>query len=286
MKQNNIIKGIFHIVLAALFFSLMSVFVRMAGDLPTMQKAFFRNAIAVGIAFYLLKQSKTEMKLPKGSLFSLCMRSIFGTLGILCNFWALDHLGIADANMLNKMSPFFAMLMSIWILHEKPSLLEVACIIGAFIGVLFVVKPSGGMQAFPALIGLLGGLAAGTAYTYVRKLGKAGVPGALIVLFFSLFSTIATLPSMFIGYQPMSLQQWIILLLAGMSATGGQLNITAAYSYAPAAKISVFDYTQILFAAIFGIVLFHEMPDLLSWMGYFIIIGVAILKYKTSQSSS
>ena len=279
MRENNTIKGIFHIILAAFFFSLMSVFVRMSGDLPTMQKAFFRNAIAVLIAFYLLKKSNTKISFSKEALPSLILRSIFGTLGILCNFWALDHLGIADANMLNKMSPFFAMLMSIWILKEKPTLFEVGCILAAFIGVTFVVKPSSGIASYPALIGLLGGLAAGTAYTYVRKLGKNGVPGPLIVLFFSIFSTLVTMPSLFVGYQPMSMKQWMILFLAGASATGGQLNITAAYTYAPAAKISVYDYTQILFAALFGIFIFHEMPDVYSIIGYVIIVSVAIVKY-------
>ena len=283
MGQNNTVNGIIHILLGAFFFSLMTVFVRLAGDIPTMQKAFFRNFIAAGIAIYLLARSKQKFSIQKKSLPSLILRSIFGTLGILCNFWAVDHLGIADANMLNKMSPFFAIIMSIWILDEKPTLFELGCVGIAFLGALLVIKPTAGMASFPALVGLIGGFAAGTAYTYVRKLGKAGERGPVIVLFFSLFSTIATLPSMLLSYTPMTAHQWLILLLAGISAAGGQLNITAAYTYAPASKISVYDYTQILFAAVLGWLLFNEWPDRWSLVGYLVIVSVAVWKYHRAQ---
>lgn len=286
MSSNNIRKGIIHIVLAAFFFSLMSVFVRLAGDIPTMQKAFFRNVIAAGVAFYLLARSQQKFAIQKKSIPTLLLRSFFGTLGILCNFWAVDHLGIADANMLNKMSPFFAILMSIWILKEKPSWFEWGCVGVAFFGALLVIKPTAGMEAFPALIGLLGGFAAGTAYTYVRKLGLSGERGPVIVLFFSLFSTLVTLPVMILDYTPMTLSQWVILLLAGISAAGGQLNITAAYTYAPASQISVYDYTQILFAALLGFFFFSELPDGWSLMGYAIIISVAIVRYRMAQRTN
>ena len=76
----------------------------------------------------------------------------------------------------------------------------------------------------------------------------------------------------------MSTRQLIYLLLAGISATGGQFCITAAYTKAPAKDISVFDYFQILFAAILGFFL-GQIPDYLSVLGYIIIIGSAIFKW-------
>ncbi len=118
------VRGILHILLAALFFSLMNMFVKMAGDLPTFQKAFFRNVIAAAVAIYLLSRTEEKFTIKKSSYKDLILRSIFGTLGILANFWAIDHLNLSDANMLNKMSPFFATLMSIWIVKEKPSFFE------------------------------------------------------------------------------------------------------------------------------------------------------------------
>ena len=278
-NTNDKRKGILFILLAAFFFSAMSVFVRLAGDVPTMQKAFFRNIVAAVVAVIILLRSGKEISLPKKSLPTLLMRSIFGTIGILANFWAVDHLGIADANMLNKLSPFFAILMSIFILGEKPNRIEWISVVLAFIGAAFVAKPSSGIMSLPALIGILGGFTAGTAYTYVRRAGLQGVRGPIVVAFFSTFSTLVLLPNLLMNFAPMSAGQFLFLLLAGCSAAGGQLSITAAYQHAPARDISVFDYSQVVYAAVFGLLLFGEIPDVWSIIGYVIIIGTAFSKW-------
>ena len=278
-NTNDKRKGILFILLAAFFFSTMSVFVRLAGDVPTMQKAFFRNIVAAVVAVIILLRSGKEISLPKKCLPALLMRSIFGTIGILANFWAVDNLGIADANMLNKLSPFFAILMSIFILGEKPNRIEWISVVLAFIGAAFVAKPSSGIVSLPALIGILGGFTAGTAYTYVRRAGLQGVRGPIVVAFFSIFSTLVLLPNLLMNFTPMSAGQFIFLILAGCSAAGGQLSITAAYQHAPARDISVFDYSQVVYAAVFGLLLFGEIPDVWSIIGYVIIIGTAFSKW-------
>ena len=278
-KTNNRRKGILFILMAAFFFSLMSVFVRLSGDVPTMQKAFFRNIVAAIVAVIILLRSRTKISLKKENLPPLLLRSIFGTMGILANFWAVDNLGIADANMLNKLSPFFAILMSIFILGEKPNRIEWLSVLLAFAGAAFVAKPSIGIISLPALVGILGGFTAGTAYTFVRKAGLQGVKGPIVVAFFSTFSTIVLLPNLLLNFTPMSAQQLIFLILAGCSAAGGQLSVTAAYQHAPARDISVFDYSQVVYAAVFGILLFGEFPDIWSMIGYVIIIGTAFAKW-------
>ena len=265
--------------MAGLFFALMTFFVRMAGNLPTMQKAFFRNAVAAVAALFLLARSEEGFKIKKSSWRDLFLRSFFGTMGLICNFYAVDRLAIADANILNKLSPFFAILMSYFILKEKANKTEWLCVVVAFIGALFVVKPSMDMQFVNAMIGMLGGFGAGVAYTFVRKLGKAGERGPVIVMCFSVFSCIVTTPFLIIGAKPMSLYQIVMLLLAGAAATGGQLSITKAYTKAPAKEISVFDYSQVVFAAALGLVFLGQIPDLMSIIGYVIIIGSAVFKW-------
>ena len=186
-EKNNKIKGILFILLAALGFSLMAFFVRISGDLPTMQKAFFRNIVALFIASGALIKNKTEFNIPKRNYIDIFLRSFCGTVGLVTNFYAIDRLGIADANMLNKLSPFFAIIMSIFILKEIPSRFDIACTVTAFIGAIFIIRPTGAnTQIFPALMGLLGGLGAGMGYTFVRRLGKSGVKAPIIVFAFSL----------------------------------------------------------------------------------------------------
>lgn len=281
MSQKN--QGILCIISAAFFFALMNLFVRLAGDVPTIQKSFFRNFIAALLAFIMLMRSRSSTRLTKENVKDLIMRSIGGTLGILCNFYAIDHLNIADASMLNKLSPFFAVIFSIFLLKEKTTRFEWSMLIIAFAGALFVIKPSFNLNSVPALIGVLGGLGAGLAYTYVRRLGTHGIKGPVIVFFFSCFSCIVTLPAILLHYAPMTTQQLITLILAGCAAAGGQVSITAAYTKAPASEISVFDYSQILFAALFGFLFLDQIPDYFSIIGYFIIIGAAIAKWYHSN---
>ena len=282
-KNRQYTLAILFVILDSVGFSLMNFFVKLSGDLPAMQKAFFRNAIALIVSVIVLAGTREKFRIKRESWPWLILRSIFGSLGIFCNFWALSRLTIADASILNKMSPFFAIIMSIFILHELPGFFEWFCVAAAFAGTLFVVKPTAGLASIPAVIGLAGGFFAGTAYTFVRFLGKKGERGPVIVMFFSAFSCLAFLPSLLFHYHAMTAAQVLSLLGAGISASLGQLCVTKAYSLAPAKEISVFDYSQVLFAAICGFLFLGEIPDMFSRIGYVIIIGTALVKWGHSM---
>jgi len=274
-------KGILLIVASALCFAGMNVFIRLAGDIPTMQKSFFRNLIAMLIAAGVILKSKQGFRPASSKNWPFLLgRACFGTIGILANFYAVDHLLLADASMLNKLSPFFAVIASFFILKEKLSPVQGISLVGAFAGALLIIKPTfSNLDLIPALIGFAGGLCAGVAYTLVRLLGQKGERSSFIVFFFSLFSCLSVLPKILFDFCPMTSEQTLILIAAGLCAAGGQFTITAAYRFAPAREISVYDYSQVIFSAIIGFCLFGDLPDLLSFTGYFIICGMAVLNF-------
>ncbi|MDO5336622.1 MAG: DMT family transporter [Eubacteriales bacterium] len=280
MKEENYMKGMLMIIASAFCFACMNVCVRLAGDLPSVQKSFFRNIVAAVFAGIVIYRKHLCLRVEKQNLVPLAMRCIFGTMGILCNFYAIDHLLVADASILNKLSPFFAIIFSFLLLKERITPVQAGCVALAFIGCIFIVKPGFQNTAlFPALIGVCGGMGAGIAYTMVRILGTRGVKGPLIVFYFSVFSSIVVLPWIILEHEPMTLRQLGILLLAGLCAAGGQFTITAAYTYAPARKISIFDYSQIIFATMLGFVLFGEIPDVFSFAGYTLIILASLCMF-------
>lgn len=284
--MNNKQKGIFFILLAGLGFALMGLFVNLAGNVPTMQKAFFRNIVPVFIAGVGLKKVGEKIHLNKGDLKILILRASFGTAGLICNFYALDHLKLSDANMLNKLAPFFVIIFSFFILKEKISIFQGIAVFGAFVGAMFIIKPTGDMTMFPAIIGALGGVGAGAAYTMVRVLGKRGVNGKLVVFFFSAFSCLVCLPFLVIQFTPMSFYQTSMLILSGIAAAVGQLSITKAYFYAPAKEISIYDYNQIIISAVLGFVFLNQLPDAYSFLGYIIIFGMGIWMYFYNKNNS
>ena len=287
MDRRREYQGIFFIIISAFCFAVMSMFAHLAGDLPSIQKSFFRNLVAAVASGLLLIQKGDGFHFQRQNLGDFLLRSIFGTLGVLCNFYAVDHLVLADASMLNKMSPFFSVLFSWLLLKEKVTVPQFMIILGAFFGSMFVVKPTfSNLELLPSFIGLCGGIFAGVAYTMVRKLGEEGEKGSFIVFFFSVFSCVAILPWLMFQYHPMTWKQIFILLLAGLAAAGGQFAITAAYCRAPASRISVYDYSQIIFSTTLGFFVFGQIPDTLSFAGYGIICVMAVTMFLYNNRSA
>lgn len=273
-------KGIFFIILSAFFFALMALFIRIAGDIHFVQKAFFRNLIAFFFALAIMIKNKEKITIRRKYLPDLLMRAVAGTIGIFCNFFAIEHLVLSDASMLNKMSPFFAILFSYLILKEKLNLRQGLIVFLAFIGSLFIVRPTTELFHNPAsIIGLIGGIAAGAAYTFVRRLGQNGENKSMIVLFFSGFSCLVTVPYLIFSFEPMTTKQLTSLIGAGLSAAGGQFSITAAYFHAPAKEISVYDYSQLIFSMLLGFVFFGQIPEFMSIIGYAVIIASAVMMF-------
>ncbi len=278
MSNKN--KAIICILISAFSFSIMNLCVKLAGDLPPIEKSFFRNLVAAIVAFILLKRSKAGFSFQRENLPFFIIRASMGTLGIFCNFYALSNMVLSDASMLNKLSPFFTLLFSYLFLKEKLTPFHFFSIVVAFVGSLFIIKPSFDfVTVFPAFCGLLGGICAGGAYTCVRYLGLKGEKGPFIVFFFSTFSCLCAVPYLIFFFKPMTMAQLLILLGAGAGAAGGQFSITAAYKYAPAREVSIYDYTLVIFAAIWSAIFFDELPDWLSILGYVMIFGMSVAQF-------
>ena len=267
---------------------MMGMFVRLADDfggaIPFTQKSFFRNLVAVVVAGAVFCRTGGRGLLPRGraSWGPLVWRSVFGTIGIFGNFYALSHIPLGDACMLNKLSPFAAVVASWLLLGERVTLRQGVAVAIAFVGAMFVVKPGFALagETTAALAGLAVGIAAGLAYTCVRRLGILKVEPSFIVLFFSGFSTLVTVPFLVFDYHPMTWAQVATLFGAGVAATAGQFGITAAYRLAQPRELAVYDYTNVVFAALLGFAVFGQVPDVFSWLGIAIIVSMGFAIHK------
>lgn len=276
--MSNRIKGILLIILSAFGFAMMSAFVKLSGDLPSMQKAFFRNIISFLIAFGMILYHKESFFGRRENQKLLLMRSTLGTLGVILNFYAIDYLILSDANMLNKLSPFFVILFCAIFLKEKLQLTHIAIIAVGFLGSLLIIKPAFNIDTIPYIAGLLSAIFAGSAYTCVRAIGNRE-KHYTIVFYFSCFSVVTIFPFMIASYTHMTILQFTYLILAGIFATIGQFSVTLAYKYAPAKEISIFDYSNIIFSAIISMVIFNQSPDALSILGYVVIFSASLYMF-------
>lgn len=282
ISVNPKVKGIIAILISAIGFSFMSVFFRLAGDLPVFQKSLARNLVAMFIPLFFLYKYKQPLFGKLSSQPLLIARSALGLTGVLFNIYAIDHMILSDADTLMKLNPFWTILLSLLFLREKIFKYQIIAMIVAIAGMLFVVKPEFSSAMIPSLIGLMSGIFAASAYTCVRSLSTREAPYT-IVFYFSFFSIIVLIPFTIFTYEPMSWLQMLYLLGAGLSAAVGQIGITLAYSFAPAKDISIFTYASIIFTALFGFILFGESPDFYAMLGYVIIIGASYYMFEKAR---
>lgn len=271
-------KGILLLLVAAFGFSMMAAFVKLAGDVPTIEKAFFRNLASMVVSFFVVIYHRERLFGHKANQKVLLLRAICGTFSILTFFYTIDHLILSDADMLNKLSPFLTILFAALFLNERTQKFQVVSIIIAFIGALFIIKPSFSVSIIPYAAGLLSSLFSAGAQIFLRMLGNKE-KYYTVVFYFSFISTIMLFPFVIIFYHPMSWLQLIYLVLAGVFATIGQFGLTLAYKFAPARDISIFFYSTVLYSTIFSILLFHQTPDPWSITGYVIIMGALLYMF-------
>lgn len=276
--MNNKSKAVFLMLLSALGFAFMAAMVKLAGDIPLAEKVFFRNLVSFIVVFVASRNGGESLICKKENFKYVLARSLLGLTGVFLYFYSINNLYLADSSMINKLSPIFIIIFAAIFLKEKLNAVKIISMVVAFIGVLLVIKPQWDLSILPAASGLLSAAFAGGAYTMVRYLKDKEKP-ATIVFYFSLISVVGTFPLVLLNFSKPTLNQLIYLILIGIFAAIAQIALTYSYKYAPASEVAVYNYTNIIFSAILGFIIWQETPDALSIVGGIIIILVALVVY-------
>jgi len=269
-------RAIVFMLLSAASFAVMGAAVKLAGDLPVHEKVLARGLVMLIVTTGLAVRRRENPFGPTRRLGVLILRGLLGTTGVVLYFTAVQHLYLADAALLNKMSPFFVSVFAAVWLGERLTRRVATGLALAFLGATLVLKPAFEYEsAWPALAGVGSGLFAGAAYTTVRAVKGIVAPGR-VVFYFALISSLAMLPWLLVEAVAPVGWQWLWLAATGACAVVGQLFLTQAYHHAQAARISIFAYTHVLFSLMLGLLLWGERPDVLSYLGGGLIVGAAI----------
>lgn len=275
-------QAVLYILVSAFGFASMSMLVKLSGDLPVMQKSFFRNFISTFVALAAIRHSGGSLYVKKENRMGVLARAAFGTVGMLCNYYALRYMILPDATILTKLSPFFTILYSFFLLKETVTKRQWMAITISFFGCVFVLQPSfSSGQLLPAMVAVIGGATTGIAYVYVRFLTQRGEEKNVIIFYFSLFSCLVSIPFMLAAFSPMSTFQVITLIGSGIAAAVGQFGMTNAYARAPGRFLGPFEYSQLLFSAIYSYFIFGQVPTLVGLMGYGVILAVSLWMLKS-----
>lgn len=276
MKDNQ--RAIIYILISALAFTMMSTVVKLAKDIPTYEKVFFRNIINLIIAVNILKRDKISFWGEKKNRKYLVIRGILGLLGVICNFYAVTQMNLSDASMLFNLTPFFVTLFAVFFLGDKILKVEYVSLISAFVAVLLVIKPQFNMSIIGGIIGVIGAACAGGAYTLVSHINKKENP-TTIVFYFTFVSVIIMTPFILFNFVKPNLFELFLLICTGIFASVGQFMVTLAYKYGKPSEVAIYNYTSIVFAIVIGFVIWGEIPDKWSILGSLILIGTGINLY-------
>lgn len=269
--------------LGALFLSIVPVFVKLIpqeSGIPTTQKLFMRGAVAtLALAVVLLAKG---ISFKPGSPILLGARSLFGIAGMLTYFLAVESMPLAEAVTINKLSPFFVLILSWLFLGEKLKKIQMLAIILGFTGVIVILRPASIPLTLPAGLAVISALFAGSAYTTLRALRKTDRP-LLVVFWFSAAVTAVFLPSVIISGVMPDLKPLVFLLCIGISGTAGQLFMTKAYRCAPGGEVAIYGYLSVVFSMLWQILLFDSMPVAAVFIGVGLILLGGWINYRSKR---
>jgi drug/metabolite transporter (DMT)-like permease len=284
MTADNPARGALLVTGAALMFASMGMLVRFASlQLAHEQVVFFRSLFGFLILVPVLLQRGVIRTLRTERLLLHIVRSLFGLAAMYCFFYAIAHLPLSNAVLLNFTAPLFIPFIAVLWLSERVTVRVAIAIVVGFIGVVFVLQPSSGLYSKAALVGLASGAFAAVAMVALRGLSSSESPLRVVAWFSITCTLVSALPVMLAWHVP----PWSPLLLtagAGLFATAGQYLLSKGYGYAPAAQIGPFTYASVVFAAVYGWYFWREVPDLLSVAGTALIVIAGVLAMRRQNS--
>ncbi len=263
-------------VLSALLFAAMSAAVKAAAQtLPNAMVVFFRNSISLACLLpWALSRGASFLRTRH--LGGHLVRSVFGLAAMYCFFFAIGHLRLADAVLLNYTLPLFLPLIErFWSGERVPRRLWAPLALG-FLGILLILKPGTGLFQPVALLALGAAVLAAIAQVGIRRL-TATEPVLRIVVYFAALSSLISAPPALLAWRAPSPLAWAALVASGVLATGGQVFLTRAYAAAPAAQVGPFLYTSVIFSGTFDWVLWGTLPDGLFFVGAIVVVAAAVL---------
>ncbi len=271
--------GVAYMVQAAFWFAVMAVVVKLCGrSLPAIQIVFARACFTFVISGALLLRLPASTPRLGRRRGTLLLRGALGSCGLLCFYFAVVHMPIAEATVIHQTNPLFTALLASWLLGEHLNRRVLGSVLLGLAGVACIAQPSwlagdttsgDGSPTF-ALVALAGALFAAAAYVTVRNLGRSEHP-FVVVFYFPLVTVPLVAPFALTAWQHPTATEWLLLILVGVTTQLGQVALTRGLAREPAGKATSIGYLQVAFATILGGLFFAEWPDLLGTCGIVLI---------------
>ena len=274
--NRNLLLAIGCLTTSALLFSIMGICIRYASHtVDNYTIVFFRNVVGLILFLpFIFKQGIGFVKTEK--LWMHSWRSVVGLAAMYGFFYAIAHLKLSNAMVFTYSSPIFIPVIA-WLFLKEKITIAMLCAAGlGFIGVFCVAKPDQGLLNWISVIGIASSLLASMAFVTVRALTQTEPPERIVFYFCLIGSALSVIP-MFWMWRTYHVKELLFLIGAGILANVSQIFMSHAYRLAPAGQIAPVNYMAIIFAGVWGFLLWNEVPDLYSVIGFCIILLAILL---------
>lgn len=274
--------GVRFMIGSAFCFSLMSLGVKLVGQrIPSQEVVLVRSVLNAAFTYGMLRRAGVRAWGNRPSV--LILRGLFGFLALSCIYYALVHLPLADATVLQYTNPVWTALFAAWLLGESMRRKELGLVFASLLGVVLIARPaflfgSGAARLELLAVGaaLVGSMFSAAAYVTVRQLARSEDP-LVIVFYFTLVAMVSSIPGTLAGAVWPRLHEWGYLVLLSLAAQGGQVMLTRGLQLEPAGRATAIGYVQVVFAAAWGAIFFAEVPDGWAVGGAGVILGSTLL---------
>lgn len=265
-------RGVADLLFAAVLFSVMSVLAKLAGArIPVAGLIFVRSAVTLALAWRALARRDLPVWGTRRRL--LAVRGLLGFVALVCYFYSLTHLPIADAIVIHYTHPVFTMLLAVVVLGEALDRREVLFVVGCFVGVALVTRPAllfgaraAAADPFALALAFAGALTSAAAYVMIRELRSTEHP--LRVVFYNALVAAGLAGPWALGaWVAPDPGEWALLIAVGLLTFVYQDRMTRGLHRVRAGRATALGYVQVLLSMLAGIVLFHESVDMLGWLG-------------------
>ncbi len=264
----------FLIIAAVTCFTGMSASIKaVSAHIPLYESVFVRSAITAWILGALMHHRRIPFKAQNFPL--LFTRALSGFLAMSCNFYVLGKLSFGDASMLVNTFPIFVAVLSVIFLGERPSRTLIAWILVAMTGIALILRPQFNFFNYAGFIALLAAVFSSIVVIVIRQSHETD-PSLRIAFYFTAIAAFISAPLMLQQMVVPTTQECLLLGIAGLSGTGGQILMTRAYGLEDVSKLSPLSYFGVVLAFLLGVSFWGEIPTAWSIAGTAIVMAACI----------
>jgi len=248
--------------LAAFFmFTVMNVFAKLLSvNHSVIEIAFYRNLIAcMPFLFIVFALGKRDILVIRSKPAAVGFRAVIGAVSLATTFGAYALMPMAETTVLLFTSSLFIPVLGVFALKEHVGPYRWAAVVVGFIGVVVMVDPSGKVNALGVFVALFAALLHATLQIVLRYLGRYERPETVTFYFVVIGTLVTALPLPFVARTP-AVEEIPLLFGVGLSGAAAQWLLSTAFRYAPAAIVTVFNYSSIVWATLFGWMIWNEWP--------------------------